>query len=226
MDNSKNNLLPCVEVNPEGSVQMSVIWMHGLGADGNDFVNIVPELNLPNDLAIRFVFPHAPMRPITINGGYVMRAWYDIKQLGVTNFQDDEAGIRDSAQAICKLIKHEKQLGVPSENIILAGFSQGGAIALHVGLRYPEKIAGILALSTYLPLVETVMSEREMTNGHVPIFMAHGIEDPLIPLNVAEMSREFLISNQYQVEWHAYSMQHSVCLEEIQDIGRWLKDKY
>lgn len=219
---NKNDLLECVEVNPQKSPIMTVIWLHGLGADGYDFVNIVPELHLPDDLPIKFVFPHAPMRSITINNNCVMRAWYDIKDLA--NLADeDEDGIRDSAIKINALIEREKQLGMPSDKIILVGFSQGGAMALHIGLRYPEKLAGIIALSTYLPLHASLPAEMSKMNCGTAIMMAHGTQDPLIPIALAKESRDFLIKHDCKVEWHDYVMPHSVCSQEINDISKWLQ---
>jgi len=215
--------LECIEINPDIKPKMAVIWLHGLGADGHDFVSIVPELHLPNDLPVKFIFPHAPMRPITINNGCVMRAWYDIKQLNGSLGEEDEAGIRDSAAKIHALIEQEKSLGLPSDKIILAGFSQGGAMALYVGLRYPEKLAGIIALSSYLPLNKLLTQEKSAANQDVPIMMAHGTEDPLIPVMFAKASKDFLIQHGYQVAWHTYPMSHTVCIQEIDDISRWLQ---
>lgn len=216
-----NDLLPCVEVNPAKTATASVIWLHGLGADGNDFANVVPELSLPNHLHIRFVFPHAPMRPVTINGGVTMRAWYDVLGLDF-NAREDEAGVRESQQAIGKLIEAEKKRGIHSDHIFLGGFSQGGAIALHAGLRYPEKLAGILALSTYLPLPQTFTQEANKANKDTPIFMAHGLYDPLLPMQWGQASAEFLRKSGYPLEFHTYPMPHSVCADEIRDIATWL----
>ena len=199
----------------------SVIWLHGLGADGNDFVPVVGELGLPPQLAVRFIFPHAPMQPVTINSGFVMRAWYDVVNQDMS-FREDEAGVRRSQQEIEKFITKEKDRGIGASRIVLAGFSQGGAIALQTGLRHSERLAGIMALSSYLPLASTLAAEASAANHDVPIFMAHGTADPLIPLPLASLSREHLKQQGYQVEWHQYLMPHSVCLEEIQEIGRWL----
>lgn len=199
----------------------TIIWMHGLGADGNDFVPIVNELNLFPDVHIRFVFPHANMRPVTINNGYVMRAWYDISNIKL-NHQEDENGIRDSQNAIERLIDHQIICGIKPENIILAGFSQGGAMALHVGLRQKNKLAGILALSCYLPLVNTLLKEVKPANSSIPILMAHGNRDPIVPVELAIRSRDLLLNNKYKVEWHEYAMEHSVCAEEIADLRSWL----
>ncbi len=212
---------PPIEIETAPQPAASVIWLHGLGADGRDFVPIVPELRLPSDLAVRFVFPHAPHRPITINRGYVMRAWYDIAE---TEFgrREDEAGIRESEQTVRALIRRETERGIASERIVLAGFSQGGAVALHTGLRLPQRLAGILALSTYLPLADTLKAEAHPANADVPIFMAHGTDDPIIPLALGESSADLLTRRGANLEWRTYEMEHSVCLDEIQDIGGWL----
>jgi phospholipase/carboxylesterase len=197
----------------------SIIWLHGLGADGNDFAPIVPELRLPKT-AIRFVFPHAPVRPVTINGGMRMRAWYDIAD--GANAREDERGVRASQELIETLIDREKERGAKADRLVLAGFSQGGAIALHTGLRHPERIAGIMALSTYVPVGEKLLAEASTANRDVPIFMAHGSYDPIIPLARAEQSRKLLESLGYPVQWREYGMPHSVCPEELADIGAWL----
>lgn len=202
----------------------SVIWLHGLGADGYDFEPLVPELNLPSEKPVRFIFPHAPRQPVTINGGMVMRAWYDITGTEMIR-QEDDAGIRRSAQAIRDLIQKENDRGVATGNIILAGFSQGGAIALHTGLRYPESLAGILALSTYLPLSAQLDTEAHDANRSTPIFMAHGVYDPVIPLILAESSRSKLQQTGYSVAWHTYPMPHAVSPEEIRDISRWFRER-
>ena len=195
--------------------------MHGLGADGHDFVDIVPELGLPPRAGVRFVFPHAPMRPVTINGGYVMRAWYDIRDDGGVR-REDPAGVRASQKAIEALIEREKERGVSSAAIVLAGFSQGGAMALHTGLRYGERLAGVMALSCSLPLADTLAAEAAPANRDVPIFMAHGTHDPMIPMARAVRARETLVGLGYRLEWHEYQMPHSVCPEEIRDISAWL----
>ena len=200
----------------------AVIWLHGLGADGYDFEPIVPELDLPATPAVRFVFPHAPMRPITINGGAVMRGWYDVMSLeGVR--REDDAGVRASQASVDELIARELARGVPAARLILAGFSQGGAIALQTGLRHPERLAGIMALSTYLPLAATLAAEASAANRDVPIFMAHGRDDSLIPIERATISRETLRAAGYKLEWHDYAMEHAVCREEIEDIAAWLR---
>jgi phospholipase/carboxylesterase len=200
----------------------AVIWLHGLGADGYDFEPIVPELDLPAAPAVRFVFPHAPMRPITINGGAVMRGWYDVMSLDGVRREDD-AGVRASQASVDELIARELARGVPAARLILAGFSQGGAIALQTGLRHPERLAGIMALSTYLPLAATLAAEASAANRDVPIFMAHGRDDSLIPIERATISRETLRAAGYKLEWHDYAMEHAVCREEIEDIAAWLR---
>ena len=198
---------------------LAVIWLHGLGADGHDFEPIVPELGL--DLAVRFVFPHAPVRPVTINGGMAMRAWYDI--LGFDRrAREDDAGIRASAAAVSELISAQVDRGMRTERVVLAGFSQGGAIALHTALREPRTLGGVLALSTYLPIPSTLAAERSAANMRLPIFMAHGTADNVLPFSLAETSKRALESQGYVVDWHAYPISHSVCLEEIGAIGAWL----
>jgi len=214
-------LLATIELETRPDPTAAVIWMHGLGADGNDFVPIVDELELPDGLGIRFIFPHAPMRPVTINGGAVMRAWYDIVGTDLTN-RGDEAGIRDSQRRAEQLIAREKERGIPASRLVLAGFSQGGVIALQTGLRHPERLAGIMALSTYLALPQALAAEAHPANADVPIFMAHGTADPMIRLDWAEASRRALQANGHSVEWHTYPMQHSVCIEEVDAIAAWL----
>lgn len=217
-----NQQLSAVEINPTQTPTASIIWLHGLGADGHDFVPIVEQLNLPESLSVRFVFPHAQEIPITINGGYPMRAWYDI--LGFrTDTREDVDGIRAAAKQVDALIHAEQELGVPIQRIVLAGFSQGGALALHCGLRYPKRLAGILALSTYLPIAHTIADEVSKANQDIPIFIAHGTEDPILPLSWAEMSSEFLQKLGYIVQLRMYPMAHTVSLEEIGDIGEWIK---
>ena len=198
----------------------AVIWLHGLGADGHDFEPIVPELRLPPALQLRFIFPHAPVRPVTLNQGMRMRAWYDIFQLG--GGAEDEAGIRESGSAVQQLMHEQIKRGIDTSRIVLAGFSQGGAIALHTALRYSAPLAGVLALSTYLPLRATLKEEMKEANQHVPIFMAHGLYDDIIPLERAEQSRKILADAGYEVEWRTYPMPHSVCAEEIADIAGFL----
>jgi len=215
------DLLEAIEIETAASPTCSIIWMHGLGADGHDFVDIVPQLGLPARPGIRFVFPHAPMRPVTIHAGYVMRAWYDIRDDGGTR-REDPAGVRASQKSIEALLEREKARGVPARSIVLAGFSQGGAMALHTALRYGERLAGIMALSCSLPLADTLGAEASPANRDVPIFMAHGTHDPMIPMARAMRAREILSGLGYRLEWHEYPMPHSVCLEEVRDISAWL----
>ncbi len=217
-----NQLLTCIEIEPNRPTRASVIWLHGLGADGHDFEPIVPELNLAPELGVRFVFPHAPQRSVTINGGYVMRAWYDILSFDIAR-GEDAAGIVDSASQVRTLIERERERGIAAERIVLAGFSQGGAIALYTGLRYPQRLAGIIALSTYLPLSATLQAEAAAANADIPILMCHGDEDTVIVPAHGEASYRHLLKLGYAVEWHRYAMPHSVCPQEIADIGRWLK---
>ena len=214
-------LLPCVELDPSQPATASVIWLHGLGADGNDFAPIVPELGLPSDHAVRFVYPHAPRIPVTLNGGFVMPAWYDIKSLDARG--QDEAGIRHSDAEVCKLIAREIERGVASDKIVLAGFSQGGAIALFSGLRYPQPLAGIMALSTYLVAPDSLAAELAEPNRRLPIFQAHGTLDPMVAYDLGLESRQWLSERGWDVEAHDYPMAHQVCLEEIQAIGLWLR---
>ena len=212
--------LETIEIESDPNPTVSVIWMHGLGADGGDFVPIVQELDLTGCPAIRFVFPHAPTMPVTINGGYVMRAWYDILTADIPK-REDEAGLRASQTAIEQLIAREKTRG--ATRILLAGFSQGCAMALQVGLRQPEPLAGLLCLSGYLPLRDSINAECHASNRNTPIFLAHGRGDSVIPIARAEQSRDMLQALSYPVEWHEYIMPHSVCEEEIADISLWLR---
>ena len=209
-----------LEVESASSPDAAVIWLHGLGADGYDFEPVVPELRLPPHLRVRFVFPHAPVRPVTINMGMRMRAWYDILQMG--GGEEDEAGVRASQALVQALIEQEKGRGVDPRRIVLAGFSQGGAIVLQTGLRHPERLAGILALSTYLPLAGKLAAERSTANRGLPVFMAHGTHDPMIGIPRARESRAALETLGYPVQWKEYAMAHSVCGEEIADIAAWL----
>ena len=219
------SLLENVEIATGDHPEAAVIWMHGLGADGNDFVPIVRELDLSKCPAIRFIFPHAETMPVTINNGYVMRAWYDILGMDLVR-REDEIGLRKSQQQIEQLIAREVERGIPAERIILAGFSQGCAMTLQTGLRYQKKLAGLLCLSGYLPLADKLPAERSEANRDTPIFMAHGRVDTVVQIARAEASRDFLKSLGYAIEWKDYSMPHSVCEEEINDIGhiitRWL----
>ena len=215
-------MLQTIELETARPATASVIWLHGLGADGHDFEPIVPELDLPDALAVRFVFPHAPMQAVTINGGAVMRAWYDVYALQGQR-REDADGVRASQVRVEELIAHEKSRGVQASRIVLAGFSQGGAIALQTGLRHGERLAGIMALSTYLPIASTLAAEAAAANRAVPIFMAHGMDDPLIPIERAMISRRQLEAAGYAVDWHEYPMEHAVCAAEIADISAWLQ---
>lgn len=214
-------LLTTVEIEPVGTARSSVIWMHGLGADANDFHPIVAEMRLPAALGIRFVFPNAPVRPVTINGGMPMRAWYDVLTMDLPRREDPD-GVYDSERALVALIEREQQRGVPAERIVLAGFSQGGAMALHTGLRYPQRLAGILALSCYIPLADCLSADRHLANQATPILITHGDYDAVIPLRYGQLSVERLQSLGYQPEWHHYGMGHEVCWDEIRDIAAWL----
>jgi len=214
--------LETVTINPVAKPAWAVIWLHGLGADGHDFEPIVPELQLPEQAAVRFVFPHAPFAPVTINGGMIMRAWYDIREVNLGRNVDAQ-GIRDSSDLLRNLIQRELESGLSSERIILAGFSQGGAVVLHTALRFEMKLAGVLALSTYSPTLDTLGAERGQANAALPILMAHGRYDPLIPMALAVDTRDKLSRLGYAVQWHDYPMQHEVCIEEIRDVGQWLK---
>jgi phospholipase/carboxylesterase len=214
-----------VEVETGPGPAWTVIWLHGLGADGHDFEPIVPELVEDDWPALRFVFPHAPVRAVTINGGVRMRAWYDILGLEIAQRQD-ESGVRESIRFVQELIARENARGVPSARIVLAGFSQGGAIALAAALRHPEPLAGVVALSTYLPIAESTAAERSEANRALPVFMAHGNLDPVVGHALGLMSRGYLEAQGYQVDWHSYAMPHSVCAEEIEDLARWLGRRF
>ncbi|HKE45929.1 MAG TPA: dienelactone hydrolase family protein [Steroidobacteraceae bacterium] len=215
-------LLDAVEVETGRNPQASVIWLHGLGADGHDFEPVVPELVRPGERALRFVFPHAPVRPVTLNNGYAMRAWYDILGLD-RQAKQDEAGIRGSAAAIRALIARENERGVASARIVLAGFSQGGAMALFTGLRHPERLAGIMGLSCYPVLASTFDAERDPANQETPILLAHGTFDPMVDLSLGQAGKEMLEKRGYKVEWHSYPMPHAVSPEEIGAIAAWLQ---
>jgi phospholipase/carboxylesterase len=215
-------LLEAIEIETGRKPVGAVIWLHGLGADGHDFAPIVPQLVSPDERPLRFVFPHAPVRPVTINQGMAMRAWYDI--LGFSRgTPQDSAGIRASDAAVAELICRENQRGIATSRIVLGGFSQGGAISLFTGVRYPEKLAGIMGLSTYLLLEELLPAERTRTNFQTPIFLAHGTPDPVVELRRGAEARQLLEAGGYPVEWHDYPMPHSVCPQEIDDIGAWLR---
>lgn len=213
---------PAIEINPPGPPGACVIWLHGLGADGNDFAPIVPELQLPTEFQVRFVFPHAPLRPITINRGYVMRGWYDVTDSAFTEEHDIE-GIRASTADMHALISRELERGIPSRRIVLAGFSQGGCIALHAGLSYPQALAGIMALSTYLAATEDPHWALAPANGTTPVFMGHGTQDTIIQHRFGERSADRLRKWGCPVEWHSYPMAHSVCPAEVQDLRLWLR---
>jgi phospholipase/carboxylesterase len=210
---------------PATPATASVIWLHGLGADGHDFVPIVPELRLPPAPGIRFVFPHAPVRPVTLNMGMRMRAWYDIKTLTAEG-RADQAGLRESVERLSGLIAAERTAGIAAGRIVIAGFSQGGAVALHCALRHPETLAGILALSSYLPLQAALAAELSAANKATPILMCHGQQDPVLPLALGLMACNWLRAAGYRVEWKEYPMQHQVCLPEIQDIAAWLRARF
>ncbi len=218
-----DDLLETVEIDPNGTASASVIWLHGLGADGHDFEPVVPMLDLPEALAVRFVFPHAPVRPVTINMGTRMRAWYDIAAPQVDRRVDTESLI-ESADRLTDLIEAEKKRGLSADRILLAGFSQGGAVALHAGLRYADALGGIAALSTYMPTADTLEAEAAEANRRIPIFMAHGAMDPMIPIENGRRARQELTRMGYRVEWHEYPMMHEVCIEEIQELGKWMQE--
>jgi phospholipase/carboxylesterase len=218
-----SDLLECIEVETQPNPTWAVIWMHGLGADGSDFVPIVPELGLKGTPGVRFVFPHAPAIPVTCNNGYVMRAWYDIVFFDNINRHADEAGIRSNREAIRRLIEREKARGIAAEHIVIAGFSQGGAMAYTVALTHPERLGGVIALSTYIPSPAMLDAESTDANCHLPVFAAHGVQDPIVPLSLGEAARKRVSDAGHAVEWHTYRMPHSVCPEEIVAIGAWLK---
>ena len=220
--NDSGELLDYLEVSTSDNPSYSVIWLHGLGADGHDFEPIVPHLGISPATAVRFIFPHALKRPITVNGGAVMRAWYDIIEISTSKGQD-EAGIRHSAGKINALIDFEISRGIPASKIILAGFSQGGAMALHVGLRYPEKLAGIMALSAYLMFPDRLQNEYSKSNAHTRVFVGHGTQDPVVPLILGQEVQSVLQAGSWPVEWHSYPIPHSVSQAEIMDIGPWIQ---
>ncbi len=214
-------MLSKIEINPVSSVTATVIWLHGLGASGHDFEPIVAELSLPQDSGIRFIFPHAPVQPVTLNGGIPMPAWFDI--YGLDRYaRQDEKGIQASEQAIIELIEAENQRGISSERIILAGFSQGGALALYLGLRYQLSLAGIMGLSTYLPLEQQLKAQLNLANQSTPVFLAHGFYDTILPYSIGRITYEMLAANNYSVEWHDYLMEHQISADEIGDISAWL----
>lgn len=213
--------LPCVEHETAANPRYSIIWLHGLGADGHDFAPLVPELVESSWPTLRFVFPHAPTRPVAVNGGMPMRAWYDISDIDLAQ-REDEAGIRDSIARTAELIAREGARGIPADRVVLAGFSQGGAIALATALRYPEPLAGIIALSTYLPLRDKTAAETSAANRGIGIFQAHGQADPVVAPALGELTRDRLREAGHRVDWHTYAMGHQVCAEEITDLRAWL----
>lgn len=223
--NSQQNpdsLLDAIVIEPAQSARAAVIWLHGLGADGNDFAGIVPELRLPAELGVRFVFPHAPVQPVSINGGYAMRSWYDIYEANLVR-RVDEQGVRNSAAQVQRLIEREIARGIPADKIVLAGFSQGAAITLFLGLRYPQRLAGLMPLSGYLPLAETLEAEASKAMLDAPIFCAHGSIDNVVPPMLARESVKQLRAMNYAVDFREYPMPHSVCAQEVADISAFLK---
>jgi phospholipase/carboxylesterase len=215
-------MLSCLELETANSPKFAVIWMHGLGADGSDFVPVIPELGLQTEVGIRFIFPNAPEMPVTCNGGYVMPAWYDIITLDSTSRVVDEAGILHTRQQIRQLIMRENQRGIPTSRIVLAGFSQGGAIAYTTALTHPERLAGIIALSTYIPSQTLIESELSAANAGRPVFAAHGTEDDVVAPELGIRARDYLINKGFPISWQEYPMPHSLCIEEVLDIGEWL----
>lgn len=218
---SASGLLEVVELEPRLTTRACVIWLHGLGADGHDFVPIVPALRLDEKLGVRFIFPHAPKIPVSINNGFVMPAWYDIGDIDLEK-RHDQVGVRRSAAAVTRLIERENARGVPTSKIVLAGFSQGGAIALFTGVRYPERLAGVIGLSTYMVLADSLAAEASAANRDVPILMCHGTKDPMVGRSRGKSSCDALIAAGYRVDWHEYPMQHEVVLEEIKLVGEFL----
>ena len=217
-----SSALPYIETNPVSEIKATVIWLHGLGDSGHGFAPIVPELRLPDALGVRFVFPHAPERPVTINGGMRMRAWYDIKSMDFDK-RADLAGVRESAQQVEQLIEAEISNGVPAEKIILAGFSQGGVIALHLGPRFSQSLGGIMGLSTYMCQPELLASEAHPANQQTPVFMAHGEMDDVVPIAMGKAAYDTLTANQYNVSWQSYRMKHNLNMDEINAISQWLQ---
>jgi phospholipase/carboxylesterase len=218
-------VLPCVEIEPRGRADAAVVWLHGLGADGHDFEPVVPELGLPAAHRVRFVFPHAPAIPVSLNFGMVMPAWYDIGGPDLRRTRHDEPGIRASAARVEALIARERARGVAADRIVLAGFSQGGAIAIHTALRHRERLAGLVALSTYLLLEDTLAAERSEANAGLPILQCHGTFDPMVPEERGRACRDKLTALGWRVQWHAWPMEHQVCAEEIRVIGAWLRER-
>nr|AJG37991.1 carboxylesterase [uncultured Gammaproteobacteria bacterium] len=216
------DLLPFETVKTAEKNEYTIIWLHGLGADGNDFVPLVPELRLPKSLAIKFIFPHAPVRPITLNNGYEMRAWFDMFSLDRSN-NTDESDLLTTVGWINQFIDQEIESGIPSTKILLAGFSQGGVIALHAGLRYPHKLAGVMALSTYMPFDKNLFKQASPEQKSLPIFAVHGLNDPVIPVASWQDYIPKLEAQGFDVEAHSYDMEHSLCAQEIQDVSKWLQ---
>lgn len=219
---STSTTLETIIIEPEQTATHSIIWLHGLGADGNDFVPIAPELQIPANRPTRFIFPHAPVRPITINGGMPLRAWYDIKDLQNRSLEDRD-GVVQSHSQVTQLINAELEKGIASNNIVLAGFSQGAAMALYSGLRFNQSLGGIIALSGYLPLAESLLTEKSTSNQNISLFLAHGTHDDVVPLQFNQMTRDFLNTLGYKPKWHEYPMGHQVCAQEIADISAWLR---
>jgi len=221
-----SELLPAIEIETAPDPRCAVIWMHGLGADGGDFAPVVPELRLPASPGVRFIFPHAPAIAVTCNGGYVMPAWYDIYSLDEAGRRADEAGIQASCDAIRALVARENARGIPCSRIVLAGFSQGGAIAYTAGLTHPEPLAGIVALSTYIPAAAALAAKANAANDATPVFAAHGTQDDVVPLQLGVAARDFIQAREHPLTWQTYPMGHSVCLEEIVAIGAWLAERF
>jgi len=222
-DPQTGSALEVVEIQTGPNPTAAVIWLHGLGADGHDFEPVVPQLLWPEGPPMRFVFPHAPVRPVTINGGMAMRAWYDIVSL--TSGRDhDQKGIAESVNQSAALVRRERDRGIAADRIVLAGFSQGGAIAIQLAIRYPEKLAGLIALSSYMLLDHRLENDRNEANEKLPVFAGHGTSDPMVPCRLGEMAAERLRSMGHPVEWHSYPMQHAVCPQEIADISAWLRN--
>lgn len=218
------DLLPAVEIQAKGEHKATIIWLHGLGDSGNGFAPIAPELKLPDSLGVKFLFPHAPIRPVTINNGMEMRAWYDIKSMDMDSRADLE-GVIDSSQRVEQLIRAEIESGIDSTKIMLIGFSQGGVISLHLGARYTKPLAGIVALSTYMCAPQTLSAEKSVENQNTPVFFAHGQQDEVVPLFLGNSAFQTMKENGYQVEWKEYMMQHNVCMPEVQDISAFIQDK-
>jgi len=219
-----SGLLDTVEVSTGADPVCSVVWLHGLGADGHDFEPVVPHLGLGAAPAVRFVFPHAPVRPVTLNGGMPMRAWYDIAAISASRDQDEQ-GIEDSRRKVEALIAREAERGVPAHRLVLAGFSQGGALALHAGLRHGERLAGVMALSSYLLFPDRLAGERAAANAGTPVFLGHGTMDPVVPFAMGQAAAQALESLAYPLTWRSYALPHSVSMEELADIGAWLRDR-